>query len=112
MAAGRLPVRPWMPVSHLIVPRATSDLYTAHAGLPTCSKVQLGSGQVAPISPAEVAVRARGHNFTRSMRMSEQWQYQVRINVDDAPAETLRNNPDAPALAALTDILRQHDAKA
>ncbi|MFL5332023.1 MAG: hypothetical protein ACJ8H8_02350 [Geminicoccaceae bacterium] len=44
--------------------------------------------------------------------MSEQWQYQVRIDVDDAPAETLRNNPDAPALAALTDILRRHDAKA
>lgn len=44
--------------------------------------------------------------------MSDQWQYQVRIDVDDAHAEALRGQGDDPALAALTDILRRHDAKA
>ena len=44
--------------------------------------------------------------------MSEQWQYQLRIDVDDAHAEALRRQPDDPALAQLADILRRHDAKA
>ena len=39
--------------------------------------------------------------------MSEQWQYQVRIDLADEPAEVARRNPADPALAPLPDILRQ-----
>lgn len=42
--------------------------------------------------------------------MSEEWQYQVRINLSDAHANTARRNPDDPALKPLADILRKHDA--
>jgi hypothetical protein len=44
--------------------------------------------------------------------MSEQWQYQLRIDVGDEHAEALRSRPDDPALAPLTAILRRHGAKA
>jgi hypothetical protein len=44
--------------------------------------------------------------------MSEQWQYQLRIDVAEAHAEVLRSHPDDPALAPLAAILRRHDAKA
>ncbi len=44
--------------------------------------------------------------------MSEQWQYQLRIDVSDEHARTLRSRSDDPALAALTAILRRHSAKA
>ena len=42
--------------------------------------------------------------------MSEQWQYQVRIDLGDEVAETARHNPGDPALGPLPDILRRHDA--
>ena len=42
--------------------------------------------------------------------MSEQWQYQVRIDLADEPAEVARRDPADPALAPLPDILRRHDA--
>ena len=44
--------------------------------------------------------------------MSEQWQYQLRIDVAEEHAERLRSQPGDPALAPLTAILRRHDAKA
>ena len=42
--------------------------------------------------------------------MSEQWQYQVRIDLADEPAEAARLNPADAALAPLADILRRHNA--
>ena len=42
--------------------------------------------------------------------MSEQWQYQVRIDLADGPAEVARRDPGDPALAPLPDILRRHNA--
>lgn len=44
--------------------------------------------------------------------MSGQWQYQVRVDVAEEHAETVRSRPDDPALAPLTAILARHDAKA
>ena len=42
--------------------------------------------------------------------MSDQWQYQVRIYLDDAFAEAARRTPEDPALKPLADILRRHNA--
>ena len=42
--------------------------------------------------------------------MSEQWQYQVRIDLADEVAEAARRDPGDPALGPLPDILRRHDA--
>ena len=42
--------------------------------------------------------------------MSEQWQYQVRIDLADEPAALARRNPADPALAPLPEILRRHNA--
>jgi hypothetical protein len=42
--------------------------------------------------------------------MSEQWQYQVRIDLADEPAALARRDPGNPALAPLPDILRRHNA--
>ena len=39
--------------------------------------------------------------------MSEEWQYQVRIDLADEPAEVARRNPADPALAPLPEILRR-----
>jgi hypothetical protein len=43
--------------------------------------------------------------------LSEQWKYQLRINLEDKLAEVARRNPDDPALAPLPDILAKHDAR-
>jgi hypothetical protein len=42
--------------------------------------------------------------------MSDQWQYQVRIDLADELAEVARRDPDDPRLAPLLAILRRHDA--
>ena len=42
--------------------------------------------------------------------MSEQWQYQVRIDLDEKPAEVARRDPADPALAPLPEILARHNA--
>jgi hypothetical protein len=42
--------------------------------------------------------------------MSEKWQYQVRIDLADEPAEVARRNPADPALAPLPAILKSHHA--
>jgi hypothetical protein len=42
--------------------------------------------------------------------MSEPWQYQVRIDLADGPAEVAGRNPADPALAPLPDILARHHA--
>lgn len=42
--------------------------------------------------------------------MSEEWQYQVRIDLVDQAAEVARRDPGDPALAPLPDILRRHEA--
>jgi hypothetical protein len=42
--------------------------------------------------------------------MSEQWQYQVRIDLADEVAEVARCDPDDPTLEPLPDILRKHHA--
>jgi hypothetical protein len=42
--------------------------------------------------------------------MSDQWQYQVRIDLADEPAEVARRDPQNATLAPLPDILRRHNA--
>lgn len=42
--------------------------------------------------------------------MSDQWEYQVRINLGEANAEAARKNPHDPALQPLGDILSKHRA--
>jgi hypothetical protein len=42
--------------------------------------------------------------------MSEQWEYQVRIDLGDEPAEVARRDPDDPAIKPLADILSRHHA--
>ena len=42
--------------------------------------------------------------------MSDQWRYQLRIDLADGLAEVARRDPDHPALAPLADILGKHDA--
>ena len=42
--------------------------------------------------------------------MSDEWQYQVRINLSDAFAEVARRRPDDPTIKPLTDVLNRHDA--
>ena len=42
--------------------------------------------------------------------MSEQWEYQIRIELDDELAETARRDPDNPAMQPLADLLAKHRA--
>jgi hypothetical protein len=42
--------------------------------------------------------------------MSEQWQYQVRIDLAEHLAEVARRDPADAVLAPLPEILRRHDA--
>jgi hypothetical protein len=42
--------------------------------------------------------------------MSEEWQYQVRINLPAAAAELARRDPNAPELRPPADILARHRA--
>ncbi len=42
--------------------------------------------------------------------MSEQWKYQVRIDLDDSAAAIAREDPADPSLTPLADILSRHDA--
>ncbi len=42
--------------------------------------------------------------------MSDQWQYQLRINLGDEFAELARRGTDNPAIEPLADILSKHHA--
>ena len=42
--------------------------------------------------------------------MSDQWQYQLRITLDDEIAELARSEPGSPAIKPLADILTKHHA--
>ncbi len=42
--------------------------------------------------------------------MSDNWEFQVRINLDDARAETARRDPNDTSLAPLGTILAKHNA--
>ncbi len=42
--------------------------------------------------------------------MSEQWQYQLRVYLDDELAEVARRDRDNSALKPLTDVLNRHHA--
>lgn len=42
--------------------------------------------------------------------MSEQWEYQVRVNLNDDASRLARKDPGNPALKPLTDILARHRA--
>ena len=42
--------------------------------------------------------------------MSEEWQYQVRINLNEERAEIARRNANDISLAPLGDILAKHNA--
>jgi hypothetical protein len=44
--------------------------------------------------------------------VSEEWQYQIRIDVAEEHAEALRGRAEEPALASLVAMLRRHDAEA
>ena len=43
--------------------------------------------------------------------MSETWDYQIRITLDDACAAAARRDPEDPALAPLAAVLAKHDAQ-
>ncbi|WP_299616304.1 hypothetical protein [Pelagibius sp.] len=43
--------------------------------------------------------------------MSEAWDYQIRITLEDTCAAVARRDPDDPALAPLAAVLRKHDAQ-
>ncbi|MGQ0682599.1 hypothetical protein [Bradyrhizobium sp.] len=43
--------------------------------------------------------------------MSKQWEYQLRIYLDDELAELARRDPDNPAIKPLADILTRHHAR-
>lgn len=42
--------------------------------------------------------------------MTEQWDYQIRVYLDNPAAELARADPANPALRPLAEILKQHDA--
>ena len=42
--------------------------------------------------------------------MTEDWQFQVRIELTEEAAEMARRDPGDPSIAALTDILKDHRA--
>jgi hypothetical protein len=42
--------------------------------------------------------------------MSDQWRYQLRIDLPDELAEVAQRDPDNPALRPLADILAKHNA--
>jgi len=42
--------------------------------------------------------------------MSEQWQYQLRIYLNDELAEMAQSDRNNPALEPLTEVLKRHDA--
>jgi hypothetical protein len=42
--------------------------------------------------------------------MSEQWDFQIRIDLGDEIAETARRDPDHPAIQPLADLLARHRA--
>ncbi len=42
--------------------------------------------------------------------MAEEWQYQLRIYLDDTLSAAARGGADDPALAPLTKVLRKHQA--
>jgi hypothetical protein len=42
--------------------------------------------------------------------MSTQWEYQIRIDLDDELAEVARRDPDNAAIKPLADILTRHHA--
>jgi hypothetical protein len=42
--------------------------------------------------------------------MSTQWEYQIRIDLDDELAEVARRDPDNAAIKPLADILTKHHA--
>ena len=43
--------------------------------------------------------------------MSNEWQYQLRVYLDDAFAEVARRNADDPAIKPLVEILGKHSAR-
>jgi hypothetical protein len=42
--------------------------------------------------------------------MDQAWDYQIRIDLDDALADVARRNPDDPSIKPLMDILARHHA--
>jgi hypothetical protein len=42
--------------------------------------------------------------------MSEQWQYQLRVYLNDDMADVARSDRNNPALQSLTNILNKHHA--
>lgn len=42
--------------------------------------------------------------------MSEKWQYQLRLDLSDVVADAARRGTDDPAIGALRDVLKRHNA--
>lgn len=42
--------------------------------------------------------------------MPEQWQYQIRIDLEENSAQVVRRDPDSPSIKPLNDILARHQA--
>ena len=43
--------------------------------------------------------------------MGDEWQYQLRIYLNDALSDVARSDPDDPAIRPLSEILRRHHAE-
>jgi hypothetical protein len=61
---------------------------------------------------AGVVWRKNSHlrDSQRRPTMSKQWEYQVRIYLDEDLAQVARHDPDDPAIRPLADILTRHHA--
>src|SRR5262249_43994095 len=49
-------------------------------------------------------------DFRQEARMTEQWNYQLRIDLDDERAKVARSDPGNASIKPLTDILARHRA--
>jgi hypothetical protein len=65
---------------------------------------------IARAEPPMFAATGRQRNRKR-LRMTEEWQYQLRVEMPEEVAELARRDPGNPALRPLMAILERHDAR-
>ncbi len=63
-----------------------------------------------PFDSEERTFRTRVRHVPRETTMNDQWEYQIRVYLEDEFAEVARRNPDDPAIKPLADMLRKHHA--
>jgi hypothetical protein len=68
------------------------------------------AGLIARPEPPMLAAMWRQRN-RKGLRMTEEWEYQLRIEMPDEVAETTRRDPGKPVLRPLAEILKRHEAR-